>query len=69
MVDMLFADAALDPVWQTRVRVAFATGSTEAILWAVSKAGLVSLKLMAGRPQDIVDVHRLEETSHGQHET
>jgi hypothetical protein len=69
MVDVLFADAALEPVWQTRVRVAFVTGSTETILWAVSKAGLVTLKLTAGRPQDIIDVQRLEETSHGEHET
>jgi hypothetical protein len=41
----------------------------ETTLWAVSRAGLVTLKLTAGRPQDIVDVQRLEEASHGEHET
>jgi hypothetical protein len=69
MVDVLFADAALESVWQTRVRIAFATGAGETTLWSVSKADLISLKLTAGRPQDIVDIQRLEEVSRGEHGT
>jgi hypothetical protein len=38
-------------------------------LWVVSRAGLITLKLAAGRPQDIVDVQRLEESARGEHET
>jgi hypothetical protein len=68
MVDVLLAES-LESVWQTRARVAFGgTGSPASSLWVVSKAGLVTLKLAAGRPQDIVDIQRLEEVSRGQHD-
>jgi hypothetical protein len=70
MVDVLLADGALEPVWQTRARVAFERpGAPDSVLWVVSRAGLISLKLAASRPQDIVDIQRLEEVSRGEHDT
>lgn len=69
MVDVLLAEGALESVWQTRTRVAFGgPDAPESTLWVVSKAGLVTLKLAAGRPQDIVDIQRLEEVSRGEHD-
>lgn len=66
MLDVLIAEGALAEVWQTRARVAFGpAGDPESTLWVVSKAGLISLKLAAGRPQDIVDIQRLQEVSRG----
>jgi hypothetical protein len=70
MLDVLLAEGALDSVWQTRSRIAFAT-SDEApnALSVVSREGLITLKLAAGRPQDIVDIQRLKEVSHGGNDT
>jgi len=69
MVDILVAEGALESVWQTRTRVTFKTIDVpESTLWVVSKAGLITLKLAAGRPQDIVDIQRLEEVSRGEHD-
>jgi hypothetical protein len=70
MVDVLLAEGALETVWMTRSRVAFErTDAPEAELWVVSRAGLITLKLVAGRPQDIADIQRLEEVSRGGHDT
>jgi hypothetical protein len=70
MVDVLLAEGALDAVWQTRARVTFGgTDAPERTLWVVSRAGLVTLKLAAGRPQDLVDIQRLQEVSRGEHDT
>lgn len=70
MVDVLLAEGMLESVWQTRSRVAFeAPGAPASMFWVVSRAGLITLKLAAGRPQDIVDVQRLEESARGEHET
>lgn len=67
MLDVLLAEGALESVWQTRARVAFASADMpERTLWVVSRRGLITLKLAAGRPQDLVDVQRLQETSHGE---
>jgi hypothetical protein len=69
MLDVLLAESALESVWQTRARVAFAsTDASESTLWVVSRGGLITLKLAAGRPQDIVDVQRLQEVSRGEHD-
>lgn len=69
MLDVVLAEGALDSVWQTRARVAFAGADTpERTLWVVSRSGLITLKLAAGRPQDIVDVQRLQEVSRGEHD-
>jgi hypothetical protein len=57
MLDALIADGPLEQVWNTREQLPY-TGGT---IWVVSRAGLISLKLAAGRPQDLVDVQRLQE--------
>jgi hypothetical protein len=70
MVDLVLAGGAFEPVWQTRARVAFERpGAPDSVLWVVSRVGLISLKLAASRPQDIVDIQRLEEVSRGEHDT
>jgi hypothetical protein len=69
MLDVLLAEGALESVWQTRARVTFAaTEGPERALWVVSRSGLVTLKLAAGRPQDLVDIQRLQEVSRGEHD-
>ena len=56
-------------IWQTRARVEFeGAGAAGTQLWVVSRAGLISIKLTAGRPQDIIDIQRLEKVSHGEHD-
>jgi hypothetical protein len=64
MLDVLIADSSLAAVWSSRMRldVALSDGETRA-LSVVSRQGLVTLKLAAGRPQDLVDVRRLQELS------
>jgi hypothetical protein len=70
MLDVLLAEGPLESVWQTRARVAFAaTDTAGGALWVVSRGGLITLKLAAGRPQDIVDIQRLQEASRGEHDT
>jgi hypothetical protein len=70
MLDVLLAEGALESVWQTRARVTFAPANRpEGALWVVSRNGLITLKLAAGRPQDIVDIQQLEEVSRGEHGT
>jgi hypothetical protein len=68
MLEVLFADGPLDTVWQTRSRIAFTEAGQSGALWVVSRDGLITLKLAAGRPQDLVDVQRLQEVSRGEHE-
>jgi hypothetical protein len=60
MLDALLVPP-LENVWAARQSAEFEGGT----LWVVSKEGLISLKLAAGRPQDIADVQRLEEISRG----
>jgi hypothetical protein len=70
MLDVVLAEGALESVWQTRARIAFAAvDAPESALWVVSRSGLITLKLAAGRPQDIVDVQRLQEVSRGEHDS
>jgi hypothetical protein len=59
MLDVLFADEPLRAVWEGRTEVATDGGA----LWVVSREGLITLKLAAGRPQDLVDVQRLKEVA------
>jgi hypothetical protein len=61
MLDVLLAEGPLAAVWQTRLTVALETGHIK----VVSKQGLVTMKLAAGRPQDIADVKRLAELDRG----
>lgn len=57
MLDVLIADGPLGSVWATRQQLAFSAGS----IGVVSRAGLITLKLAAGRPQDLADIARLQE--------
>lgn len=69
MLDVLLAEGPLEAVWQSRTRVAFTpTDAPASTLSVVSRSGLITLKVAAGRPQDIVDVQRLQEASRGEHE-
>lgn len=61
MLDALIADGPLAAVWQTRQSFAFEDGR----LQVVSREGLITMKLAAGRPQDIADVKRLSELDRG----
>lgn len=63
-LDLLHADEALAEPWRTRVRARFRDGE----LSVVSRAGLETLKVAAGRPQDLWDLQRLAEVDHGRHE-
>lgn len=66
MLDIVLADGPLETVWASRVRVEFgAPGSPTQALWVVSRDGLISLKLAASRPQDLVDIQKLREAGHG----
>jgi hypothetical protein len=58
MLDLLLVGEELEPVWASREKRA-ASGHD---LWVVSRPGLVSMKLAAGRPQDILDVQKLSES-------
>lgn len=69
MLDVVLADDPLEPIWQSRARIAFTTSSGTSALWVVSRDGLISLKLAAGRPQDFVDIERLKEATRGADDT
>jgi len=70
MVDVLLAEGPLEAVWRTRSRIAFASpAATPHALSVVSREGLITLKLAAGRPQDIVDIQRLQEAARGSDDT
>ena len=55
-LDLLLVTPQVEDVWETRQNVAF-QGS---VLSVVSRSGLIKLKNLAGRPQDLADVHRIE---------
>lgn len=55
-LDLLLGDGPLAQVWATRERQETSRGP----VWVVSRQGLVTMKLAAGRPQDIADLARLE---------
>lgn len=61
MVDILIVEDRPDAAWETRSLIPFESGSIS----VVSRHGLVSLKLLAGRPQDLADIQRLTETDDG----
>ena len=64
VLDLLHADETLAGPWASRVRAEFLDGE----LSVVSRAGLTTLKLAAGRAQDLWDLQRLEEAHHGDDE-
>lgn len=58
MLDLLLVGEQLQSVWDARERLETEGHS----LWVVSRQGLTSMKLAAGRPIDLLDVQRLAET-------
>lgn len=61
MLDILLVNESLESVWNSRTRVAYEDGSVS----VVSRRGLITLKLSAGRPQDLVDIQQLEALGDG----
>ena len=56
-LDMILVTDAIREVWDTRVKANLEGGK----LSVVSKEGLITLKSMSGRPQDIADISALRE--------
>ncbi|MFN0251228.1 MAG: DUF6036 family nucleotidyltransferase [Kofleriaceae bacterium] len=56
-LDILEGAGPLAPVWDTREQ----HGTSRGAIWVVSRQGLVTMKLAAGRPQDLADLAKLEE--------
>lgn len=61
MLDLLLVEDPPDAVWHTRTRVPHEGGE----LSVISSRGLISLKLLAARPQDLADIARLQELEDG----
>ena len=61
MLDILLVSGALENVWASRQCAEYEGGPVR----VVSREGLITLKLAAARPQDLVDVKRLQEASRG----
>jgi hypothetical protein len=55
-LDLLIVAPDLEGVWATRIPVA----SQDRSLTIVSREGLITMKRIAGRPQDLADIARLE---------
>ena len=58
-LDIIDGSGPLASVWATRERIETERGP----IWVVSRQGLVTIKLAAGRPQDLADLSRLEGSS------
>ena len=58
-LDMILVTDAIRHIWETRVKANLESGQ----LSVVSKEGLIALKEISGRPQDIADISALEEDS------
>lgn len=57
-LDMLLVTPEIVEIWQSRIRVAWESGS----FWAVSRKGLMALKSLSARAQDLADIERLKES-------
>ena len=55
-VDLLVVTPDLQPVWDSRVMVEW-NGMR---LGVASRAGLIMMKQLSGRPQDLIDIERLQ---------
>jgi hypothetical protein len=55
-LDLLLVTDDIEDVWDTRTRIGYQGRSMS----VVSRDGLLKLKRRAGRPQDIADIHRIE---------
>ena len=56
-LDMILVTDAIRNVWETRLRATLEGGK----LSVVSRDGLVTLKQISGRPQDLADIFALTE--------
>ena len=56
-LDLLLVDDAIRDVWETRQQQTW----DEGIASVVSKDGLIKMKLLAGRKQDLADIEKLRE--------
>ena len=57
VLDLILVNANFESVWGTRQRLPIEGGG----IWVVSRDGLIQMKVAAGRPQDLADVHRLRD--------
>ncbi len=55
-LDLLLVTPAIEDVWENREQVSLSKN----LLSVVSKAGLIKMKTLAGRPQDLADIERLQ---------
>ena len=55
-VDLVLVNELVASPWETRQELSL-EGER---LWVVSRGGLIEMKRLAGRPQDLADIHRLE---------
>ncbi len=55
-LDLLFAEGRLEVIWKERIQLDWGGRRVS----AVSRQGLISMKRLAGRPQDHADIDRLE---------
>jgi hypothetical protein len=58
-VDFILVTPEIREAWDSRVESQWEGGN----LSVVSRTGLIALKKLSGRPQDLVDIHSLEEVS------
>jgi len=56
-LDLLIVNANLQPVWDSRLEIETDFGK----VWVVSREGLIKMKALAGREQDLGDIRRLED--------
>ena len=56
-LDLILVSDAIRDVWETRERLSWDEGLTS----VVSRDGLIKLKLLAGRKQDLADIEKLRE--------
>ena len=55
-LDLLLVTEGVKDVWASRESVRYQGRP----MWVVSRDGLIKLKKRAGRPQDMADIHRIE---------
>jgi len=56
-LDFLLVSPEILEIWDSRVQVSWEAAS----LWTVSRRGLIALKSLKPRPQDLADIERLKE--------
>lgn len=58
-LDFLLVTEALQEVWDNKELIAWEEGET----WVVSKEGLITMKSISGREQDLLDIKKLSEVA------